>query len=221
MKKNRINHLAASFFPTCCSVGFGLLVFALASVSSGLGITTLAGEAKPDPSRIIQYRGPMPLLPKEQWGHEVKLKFELYRSPDGGAPFWKETRMVSVRNDGWVAVDLGQVAALPDEAFTTPFRFLAIWHDKVEFVPRKQVASLAYVAAPGEIYLPTVNKASFQSSDGAKPLGQLVDCGTVRMEAKPRSPTHWLGSHTVIFPSLQDAMQACGSSGTLYSREVV
>ncbi len=194
MKQNRINLLSVLPVSARLASRFGRLIFTLALVSGALGIPSLAQETKDDPSRIIQYRGPMPLLPKEQWGREVKLKFELYRSPDGGASFWKETRMVSVRNDGWVAVDLGQVAALPDEAFTTPFRFLAIWHDKVEFVPRKQVASLAYVAAPGEIYLPTVNKASVQPSDGAKPLGQLVDCGTFRMEAKPRSPTTWLGA---------------------------
>lgn len=156
---------------------------------------SLAAEANADPSRIIQYRGPMPLLAPEHWGHEVELRFELYRSPDGGAPFWKERRTVAVSTNGWVSVDLGQVTALPDEAFTTPFRFLSIWREKVEFTPRKQVASLAYVAAPGEPdILAAAKRAGAQPAVPSAKLDRLVDCGAFRMEANPRSPTNWLSA---------------------------
>ena len=166
-----------------------------------------AQESKVDPSRIIQYRGPMPLLAREHWGGEVKLKFELYRSPDGGAPFWKETCTVSVRKDGWVHVDLGQMAPLPNEAFTTPFRFLSIWHENVEFTPRKQIASLAYVASSVERQilsnepdayarqaLAVAQAAAALAPDREKRLDKLVDCGAFLMEAHPRFPTNWLGA---------------------------
>lgn len=138
-------------------------------------------------------------------GGEVKLKFELYLSPDGGAPFWKETRTVSVRKDGWVNVDLGQTEPLPDEAFTTPFRFLAIWHENIEFTPRKQIASLAYVASTVEKHLlskehdeyarnglAVAKAAASQSPDRDKCLDKLVDCGSFLMETHPRFPTNWL-----------------------------
>ena len=164
-------------------------------------------EARPkiDPSRIIQYRGAMPMLKKSLWGQEVSLKFELYRSPNGGAPFWKETRTVAVRKDGWVSVNLGEAEPLPDEAFTTPFRFLSIWHEKVEFIPRKQVASLTYVAAPGEKDLPLERYKDYAASDLQKikaaaakapkrdgKLDILVDCGEFQMEKNPRMPAPWL-----------------------------
>jgi hypothetical protein len=105
----------------------------------------------PSSSRVIQYRGPMPLLPDSANNGEVKLTFELYRSPTGGVPVWTETRTV-VAHDRFVEVDLGQVEPLPDEAFESPFRFLSIWHAAVEFKPRKQVVSVAYLAAKPEEY---------------------------------------------------------------------
>ena len=162
-------------------------------------------KPKPDPSRIIQYRGAMPMLKKSLWGGDVVIKFELYRSPNGGSPFWKETRTVAVRKDGWVSVDLGEVEPLPDEAFTTPFRFLSIWHEKIEFIPRKQVASLTYVAAPGEKDLPIESYKDYAASDlerikaaaikapkrDAK-LDTMVDCGEFQMEKNPRMPAPWL-----------------------------
>ena len=89
------------------------------------GLNAAEPISKPEEGRVIQYRGPMPLLPRAHWGGEVELRFELYRSPDGGKPFWKEARKVTVATNGWVRVDLGEVVRLPDEAFTTPFRFLS------------------------------------------------------------------------------------------------
>lgn len=162
-------------------------------------------KAKLDPSRIIQYRGAMPHLKKDLWGGEVVIRFELYRSPTGGASFWTETRPVGVRKDGWVSVDLGEVEPLPDEAFTTSFRFLSIWHGKVEFVPRKQIASLTYVAAEGEKFLPLseykdyatsallkVKQAAAMAPDREDKLDALVNCGTFQMEKHPRLPMPWL-----------------------------
>ena len=144
MSPHRINRSHNPRRPAARTLGHSLTLFSL--LAAPLLISPAAQGIPVDPSRIIQYRGPMPLLPREHWGGEVELKFELYRSPDGGAPFWKETRTVPVGMNGWMKVDLGQVRPLPDEAFTTPFRFLSIWHDNVEFTPRKQIASLAYVA---------------------------------------------------------------------------
>ena len=188
-------------------MGFSLLLVAV--VLSPGEFTVLAGEAtqyeKTNASRIIQYRGPMPLLPRELWGEETKLKFELYRSPEGGAPFWNESRKVSVRKDGWVKVDLGEVERLPDEAFTTPFRFLSIWHENVEFAPRKQVASLAYVASVREKKLipkdhekyagealAAARAAAAMVPDRDAHLDALVDCGSFLMETHPRLPCNWL-----------------------------
>jgi hypothetical protein len=167
--------------------------------------STFAAEKEAlDPSRIIQYRGAMPLLPRSLWGGEVPLKFELYRSPEGGTPFWKETRTVLVQTNGWVKVDLGEVKRLPNEAFTTPFRFLAIWHDNVEFTPRKQIASLAYVAAlPSHLLAgaressyatnsPTLLATGSNSSGAPARLDELIDFGSFKMEIRPRQPANWL-----------------------------
>ena len=164
-----------------------------------------AVKAKTDPGRIIQYRGGMPMLKKDLWGTDVEIKFELYRSPDGGSPFWNETRKVAVRKDGWVSVDLGEVEPLPDEAFTTPFRFLAIWQGKTEFPPRKQIASLTYVSAAGEMSLPLeeykeyaanalkkVKEAAAKAPGREAKLDAMVDCGAFQMEKNPRMPAPWL-----------------------------
>lgn len=194
MNLNPICAFSAPLRPAWRAVGFTRLVAVLAWLAIAAW-PAVAADAEADPSRIIQYRGPMPLLAPEHWGHDVELKFELYRSPDGGAPFWKERRTVSVSTNGWVSVDLGQVSPLPDEAFTTPFRFLSIWRDKVEFTPRKQVASLAYVAAPGEPdILAAAKRAGAQPAAQSAKLDRLVDCGAFRMEASPRSPTNWLSA---------------------------
>ena len=189
------------------TLGLGLMVLAAGLTTGSLEISSVGQETKPDHSRIIQYRGPMPLLPREHWGREVKLKFELYRSPEGGAPFWKETRSVPVRKDGWVSVDLGQVKPLPDEAFATSFRFLSIWHENVEFTPRKQVASLAYVALAlkdqllakptgeyGKAAFPNLPNRDTQLVGETQRLNKLVACGSIRMEVFPRQPTNWLSA---------------------------
>ncbi len=192
----------------CLPGALSLRVIIFATLLAGsLWIPAAAQETQMDPSRIIQYRGPMPLLPRERWGGEVKLKFELYRSPDGGAPFWKETRTVSVRKDGWVSVDLGQNVPLPNEAFTTPFRFLSIWHEDIEFAPRKQIASLAYVALSAEKQVLSQARGDYAANPVAagnaadshgpgleKGLDKLVDCGAFLMEAHPRFPTNWLSA---------------------------
>jgi hypothetical protein len=175
------------------------------SLIAGICTTVIqAEEGKPNVSRIIQYRGAMPLLHKDFWGGEVKLKFELYRSPAGGTPFWTETRKVNVGKDGWVKVDLGEVARLPDEAFNTPFRFLSIWHEDVEFSPRKQIASLAYVASPLEKQISPENRVEYiknaliaakavtRADTNDTALDTLVACGTFSMETHPRLPKNWL-----------------------------
>src|SRR5438128_2157370 len=120
-----LNRLPDGCSPHARRARIGSTVLAGGLMAAVLALSVAGAETNRDPSRIIQYRGPMPLLPREQWGREVTLRFELYRSPQGGAPFWKETRVVPVRSDGWVKVDLGQASRLPDEAFTTPFRFLS------------------------------------------------------------------------------------------------
>lgn len=178
-----------------------LLTLCAINTDNALAAETSASHA----SRIIQYRGKMPLLPKEHWGKEIELRFELYRSPDGGVPFWTEARKVSVAKDGWVKVDLGEVSSLPDEAFTTPFRFLSIWHGKVEFIPRKQIASLAYVASIYEQKLPPNDRglystnammsarAAAEQATGreTKLDGEMIDCGGFSMEKHPRLPANW------------------------------
>ncbi len=181
------------------------LVILLATIQS---ITIATNQIKADDlepiesSRIIQYRGPMPYLPESYWGNEAELVFELYRSPTGGSPFWSETRRVSVRKDGWVDVNLGLVEELPDSVFMTPFRFLSIWHNDVEFIPRKQVSSVAYVASPYESkqsqenYLETAlnaaRKAALKAPGRENKLDKLVDCGEFKMETHPRMPLTWL-----------------------------
>lgn len=181
---------------------FGLVVCAAGLIWSGLCAIYAADD--PNPSRIIQYRGAMPLLGREFLGKEVQLKFELYRSPDGGSPFWKESRTVSVREDGWVNVDLGEVKPLPDEAFTTPFRFLSIWQGDFEFGPRKQVVSLVYVASVVEAQISSEESVNYtggllgaaesaaKGPDRDSRLDELVDCGSVSMERRPRSARNWL-----------------------------
>jgi hypothetical protein len=155
-----------------------------------------------DPNRVIQYRGPMPFLRAEHWGTKVTLKFELYRSPDGGTPFWTESRSVGIGSNGWVAVDLGEVEPLPDEAFRSPFRFLGIWRDNVEFVPRKQVANVVYVASDAESeisrenYLElashSVRAAAAKAPNRHDRLDSLLDIGAVAIEVHPREPVTWL-----------------------------
>jgi hypothetical protein len=157
-----------------------------------------------DPNRIIQYRGPMPMLDKEFWGTVVGLKFEIYRSPNGGTPFWTETRQVPVQADGRVHIDLGEVEPLPDEAFTTPFRFLSISKDDQEFIPRKQIASLVYVASPYEKdatqdnyldqALRAADAAAAKAPNRENRLDTLIDCGGFLLEAHPRRSTNWLGA---------------------------
>ena len=161
-----------------------------------------AGETKGDPNRILQYRGPMPMLDKSFWGGEPELRFELYRSPAGGTPFWSETRKVPVSAEGWVSIDLGQVEPLSDEAFTTPFRFLSISQQGEEFGPRKQVVSVVYVAAADESatavddYLGSAlaaAKAAAAKAPGREArLDALVNCGNYSMETHPRMPATWL-----------------------------
>jgi hypothetical protein len=209
MKKQRTYRPATAIQSVFAATRIALTLLLMGLLAGPLASRTAAQETKVDPSRIIQYRGPMPLLAKEHWGGDVRLKFELYRSPDGGSPFWKETRSVSVRKDGWVNVDLGQVQPLPDEAFTTPFRFLSIWHEAIEFAPRKQIASLAYIAVPVEQQI--LAKAAAGTAGGvlarvkadgvASPTpnpeqrpGQLIDCGLFQMEKNPRSPMNWLSA---------------------------
>ena len=157
------------------------------------------------PSRIIQYRGYMPQLRPEKWGQTVQIKFELYRSPNGGTPYWRELRDVDVQKNGWVEVDLGEVEPLPDDAFKTPFRFLSIWHETHEFIPRKQVASLTYVASRVESQLKAQDYESYEkySIDQAKAaaakapgrenrLDKMVSGGGYAMEKHPRMPMNWL-----------------------------
>lgn len=176
----------------------------LSAVCAVMAAKSQAVESTNDPNRIIQYRGPMPMLDKEFWGHEVNLRFEIYRSPNGGVPFWAETRRVPVQRDGWVSVDLGQVEPLPDEAFTTPFRFLSIWKDREEFIPRKQIANLVYVASPYEkdaskenyvqLALVAARAAAAQAPNRNNRLDTLVNCGAYALEAHPRFPTNWLAA---------------------------
>jgi len=158
--------------------------------------SVFAEEASPRKStRIIQYRGPMPLLRRELWGSKVELRFELYRSPEGGTPFWRETPSVMVSTNGWVQLDLGEVEPLPDEAFNTPFRFLSIWHQQIEFGPRKQVVSLAYVASAAELNILSTNFTTLRSEASASNelrIGALVGCGLYSLEGEPRSPKSWL-----------------------------
>jgi hypothetical protein len=164
--------------------------------------STLAGEKAGTSDRIIQYRGPMPFLRQENWGGEVELKFELYRSPTGGSPFWTEAKRVRVMTNGWVNVDLGEVERLPDEAFTSPFRFLSIWHGRHEFAPRKQIASVVYVASAYEagvskdnyieLSLAAAKTAAAKVPDREKRLDDLVECGEFSMEMHPRFPATWL-----------------------------
>jgi hypothetical protein len=104
-----------------------------------------------------------------------------------------------------VKVDLGEVTTLPDEAFTTPFRFLSIWHGKVEFIPRKQIASLAYVASAYEQQLlpkdrglystnamTTARAAANQAPGRESALDkEMIDCGNFSMEKHPRLPGNW------------------------------
>jgi hypothetical protein len=135
------NRQNAIVFPV---VLVGFILLSAASLHSG--------DAKEPSSRIIQYRGSMPMLPRDSWGSETEITFELYRSPTGGSPFWTESRKVSVeKNNAEVSVDLGEEERLPDEAFTTSFRFLSILHNGFELGPRKQVASVVYVASEYEL----------------------------------------------------------------------
>lgn len=148
-------------------------------------------------SRVIQYRGPMPLLPADARDGETQLTFELYRSPHGGAPFWEETRTVVVR-DTWVDVDLGEVEPLPDEAFTSPFRFLSIVHRDVELPPRKQVVSVAYLALERDDYAEGSTGASpaYTEDPLAAPVeveaGPTVTLASIPIEASPQPPRTWL-----------------------------
>jgi len=158
-----------------------------------LAAPALAGTS----SRVIQYRGPMPLLPADARDGEIELTFELYRSPDGGAPFWEETRTVVAR-DAWVEVDLGEVTPLPDEAFTSPFRFLSIWHRDVEFPPRKQVVSVAYLAmerdeyAEGESGAGAAGYADPLAKPVAVEAGPTVLVAGVPLEVSPQPARTWL-----------------------------
>jgi len=177
------------------------------AVGIGSALHSRADETAIKSSRIIQYRGPMPFLPREHWGNEAEILFELYRSPDGGTPFWSETRKVSVRKDGWVSVNLGMKERLPDSVFMTPFRFLSIVHEGVDFGPRKQVSSVAYVAGAYENKVSKDNylEASLQAAklaaakapDRENKLDQLIDCGPFAMEEHPRMPLTWLDAEKV------------------------
>lgn len=200
-----MNQITFRFSSARRALELALPMLAASLIFTGLVATAQADEAKASPSRIIQYRGPMPLLHKDAWGAGVKLKFELYRSPAGGTPFWTESRTVLVGKDGWVRVDLGDLERLPDEAFTTPFRFLSIWHETVEFSPRKQIASLAYVASTLEQQISPENREEYvkQAMSAAKAaarmardqntgLDALVACGPFSMEIHPRLPKNWL-----------------------------
>ena len=172
------------------------------SVSGMLAPPAFAEADRSSPNRVIQYRGPMPLLGKESWGREIELKFDLYRSPTGGTPFWTESRRVRVAADGFISVDLGQAEPLPDEAFTTPFRFLSISHDKIEFVPRKHVVSVVYVASSDEagvskeLYaertVSAAKAAAAEAPDRENRLDRLVPCGGFAMETHPRAAATWL-----------------------------
>jgi hypothetical protein len=179
----------------------------MAAFLGGVAIEMDAAESKEGrhPSRIIQYRGYMPQLSREKWGADVDIKFELYRSPKGGTPYWREERTVMVHESGWVEVDLGEVEALPDDAFKTPFRFLSIWHGAVEFIPRKQVASLTYVASKIETQLKPQDYENYEkySIDQAKAaaakapgrenrLDKMVPGRGFAMETHPRMPLNWL-----------------------------
>jgi hypothetical protein len=169
---------------------------------SGAATNSFSAEADNNSNRIIQYRGPMPALGKDTWGSEVELRFELYRSPNGGTPFWSEARRVPVSAQGLVSVDLGQVTLLPDEAFKTPFRFLSIWHNQVELLPRKQVVSVAYVASAyeagvtkesyAEFALAAAKAAADKAPNRQNRLDALIDCGSFAMEAHPRHRLTWL-----------------------------
>lgn len=210
-----------------------------------LAVTPLAaagGPSAPTSSRVIQYRGPMPLLPDEARDGEVSLNFELYRSPTGGVPFWSETRVVTVR-DRWVEVDLGEVEQLPDEAFDTPFRFLSIWHGDVEFKPRKQVVSVAYVAATRDEYASGAVVATPGFGDAGvageypggsasavaakpQPLGATVAVGDVSIEVAARAATHWLGAEQAAaaaggrLPTFEEWYAAVDGSARAHLRDI-
>jgi hypothetical protein len=166
-----------------------LLLVALITIATPAWSTTS--------SRVIQYQGPMPLLPVDARDGQVELTFELYRSPTGGTPFWEETRTVDVR-DTWVEIDLGNVVALPDEAFTSPFRFLSIWHRDVEFKPRKQVVSVAYLALPREEYGEGASGAGVAYAEDplSAPIGveagATVTIASIPIEIQPQPARTWL-----------------------------
>lgn len=152
--------------------------------------------------RIIQYRGPIPLLRQEDWGKEIELRFELYRSPEGGSPYWEESRKVKVSKEGWVQVDLGKAEPLPDEAFLSAFRFLSIWKGEQEFPPRKQVVSVAYAVAMNESGVSAkeyVNSAiqsalaaANKSPDRDTKLDAMVEMDGYSLEKHPRAGVSWL-----------------------------
>ena len=82
-----------------------------------------------------------------------------------------------------------------------------IWSGDIEFTPRKQIASLAYIAATlddrillkapddyAKNALALAKAAASQAPDREKRLDKLVDCGAFLMEAHPRFPTNWLSA---------------------------
>jgi len=101
-----------------------------------------------------------------------------YALPDLG----REERQVEVGKTGWVSVNVGEVVALPDAAFETPFRFLSIWHVTVGFIPWKQVASLADIASEIELQLQT----QYWGNDSYDSIG-LTPRGRHIKNAVPRS----------------------------------
>ncbi|MBS2027165.1 MAG: collagen-like protein [Deltaproteobacteria bacterium] len=117
------------------------LTLAMALVAATLAAPRLARAAVPDTlteeGRLVDSSG-NPVT------GAVILHFALYAGPAGGSALWTEQQTIQV-NQGYFAVQLGSVTALPASAFDGTIRYLGIAvGTDAEMTPREAITSVPY-----------------------------------------------------------------------------
>lgn len=74
----------------------------------------------------------------------VNLTFRLFNADIDGANLWTETHTSVTLNEGVATVLLGSLASFPEDAFTSPVRFIEIEIDGVVLAPRLRLSSVPF-----------------------------------------------------------------------------
>lgn len=96
----------------------------------------------------------------------VTLTFRLFTADIDGANLWTETHTDVSLNEGVATILLGSLASFPEDAFTSPGRFIEIELDGVVLAPRLRLASVPFALES--------NRLQGKSASDFEPKGSVL-----------------------------------------------